>query len=165
VWFCVTCKAVLFSTKLLNFTPYSAMTYYHCPSRAILGVVQWKGYLGKEQREEECVKIAYRVFVGHSTNSVEHTRFWEANSSSASHQIPRLVGNTVYKFPPLVPIQRQIWSSPQFPLLCKAHFDVICPSVPRSSSWPLSFGFPHQNHLCISLRPCAYHIAFSSSSL
>lgn len=75
---------------------------YHCPSRAILGVGQWKGYLGKEQREEECVKIASRVFGGHSTNSIEHTRFWEANSSAAkSRNSPPLREHRVTSAHPL----------------------------------------------------------------
>ena len=76
---------------------------YHCPSRAIIGVGQWKGYLGKEQQELECVKIASRVFDGHSTNCIEQTRVWEANSSSASQELPHILGNTVLQVPTTCP--------------------------------------------------------------
>ena len=104
VWFCVTCKAVLFSKKKFSSSQHTrAMTScYHCPSRAILGVGQWKGYLGKEQREEECVKIVSRVFGGHSNNSIEQTRFWEANSSAAkSRNSPSLRKHRVKSAHPL----------------------------------------------------------------
>ena len=38
-------------------------------------------------------------------------------------------------------------------LLFKIHFNIIFPSVPRCSKWPLSLKFPHQNHLTFSFHP------------
>ena len=44
------------------------------------------------------------------------------------------------------------------PNLFKIHFNIIPQSMPKSSKWYLSFRFPHQNPVCISLLPCTQHM-------
>jgi hypothetical protein len=74
---------------------------------------------------------------------------WEANRSSASQKITRILWNPkvplyrIYKCPPRVPIMGQIdrvhattfWRS----------IVIFPPSIPGSSKWTLSLRFPHQN--------------------
>jgi hypothetical protein len=68
------------------------------------------------------------------TNSTEQSPFWEANSSLAGQEIPRILWNPkfnyrVHKRPPPVPILGQInpiHVSPSH--LLKTHFNIILPS-------------------------------------
>jgi len=73
------------------------------------------------------------------TNAIEHNLSWEANSDSASQEIPRLLWNPkfyyrVHKSPPLMFILSQMHPvhnfPPCFPKIC---FNVIFPSAPVSS--------------------------------
>ena len=43
------------------------------------------------------------------------------------------------------------------------HFNIILPSVPRSSEWYLYFRFPHWNSICISALSCVYHMSHVSN--
>ena len=77
-------------------------------------------------------------------------RSWEANWSSAGQEIPRILWN-----PPSVPILSH--SNPvhiSFHFL-KIHFNIILPSMPRSSNWSLYLRFPYQNPVHTS--PLAPH--------
>jgi hypothetical protein len=84
------------------------------------------------------------------TNFLEHSLSTEANSSSASLEIPRILWNPkvhyrVHNSPQLVPILRQINKVQALPFLSSTiHFNII-PLIPRSSKWRLSYRFPHQN--------------------
>ena len=46
--------------------------------------------------------------------------------------------------------------------LCKIHFNITLPSMPRSSKWYLSLKFPHQNPVSTSHIPRAWHISLPS---
>ena len=76
---------------------------------------------------------------------------WEANSSSASQEIPHILHNPkvhyhTQKRPLTLPILSQsnpVHSSP-FRFL-KIHFNNIFPCMPSSSNWSLSVSSSHQN--------------------
>jgi hypothetical protein len=100
------------------------------------------------------------------------TFFSEADSSTASKEINNIsrkpdVHYRVNNSPPFVPILRQM--SPVHVTLygfLKIHFNIILPSLPRSSKWSLSFLFSHQSPLFIYLlaytcyMPCQYRRSF-----
>jgi hypothetical protein len=103
---------------------------------------------------------------------MEQRPSWEANSFSASQEIPRILWNPkvhyrIYKSPPPVPILSQLnpVHAPPFHLL-KMRFNIILPSAPGSPKWSPSLGSPHQNPVCISrFPPYVLHappISFSS---
>jgi len=89
----------------------------------------------------------------------------KANGSSATEEIHHIlwylrVHYDVHKSPQVVPILSQINPLPTLQSnLFKIHFNIILPSMPKSSKWYLSFRFPHQNPVCISLLPSTQHMS------
>ena len=78
------------------------------------------------------------------------------HSFSASHEMPTIYGNCKFITALLVPILCQIHPlhvpPPHPPNFFKIHCNIILPSKPRSSKWPLSLGSGfHTNSLYASL--------------
>jgi hypothetical protein len=104
------------------------------------------------------------------TNSMEQRPSWEANSFSASQEIPRILWNQeahyrIHNSPPPVPILSQLNSihapSPHF---LNIHFNIILPSTPGSPKWAPSLRSPHQNPVCTSLFPHTCYMSRPSHS-
>ena len=91
----------------------------------------------------------------------QHSPSWEANLSSASQEISRILRNPtvhhrIHKGPLPVSILSHINPVHASPFHCyKIHFNIIHQSPPRCSKWSLSLRFPHQNLLntCYMLSP------------
>jgi hypothetical protein len=111
------------------------------------------------------VVSVFLVSVPQVTHSVEQSPSWEANSRSASKDIPCILWNwkvhySVQKSPPPVPILRHMHLIHTL-LLCflKTHFNIIFPSTPVSFEWTLYLQ-AFQPKLCtlFSSRPCPAHL-------
>lgn len=77
---------------------------------------------------------------------------WEDNSSSDSQRIPRILLTRrfiiVFEWTRTCPYSEPYQSS----LRLKIRLNIILPSTPKSSKWPLSQRFPHQNAVCSTYR-------------
>jgi hypothetical protein len=93
------------------------------------------------------------------TNPTEQRPSLEANMSSASPEIPRILWNPdvyyrIHKCPPLVPILSQINSVP--PQFLKISFNIMFLSRSRLSNWSPSLRFLYQIRYVL-LPPCMSH--------
>jgi hypothetical protein len=88
------------------------------------------------------------------TYSMEQSPSWEAKTSWATQEIPRIlwnpkVHNRIHKSPPPVPILSQIDPVHAPPSnVSQVHFNIILPSTPGSSKWSPSLRFPHLSPVC-----------------
>ena len=100
---------------------------------------------------------------------MEQSPSWEANTSSTSQEIHGFLRNPkvhslVQKSPSPVPILSQINPFHVPSHFLNIHFNIILPSTPRSSKWPLSIIAPHQNRVYIFHVFHTYYICRPSHS-
>ena len=118
-------------------------------------------------RERESIRKWGKHF--QLTNSMEQSPSWEANMSSASQQIPRILCNLkvhyrIYNSLPPVPILRQSDPVRDAPSHCsKIHFNII-QSTPGSPKCCSSFRFPHWNPIRTSTFSHTCYMRCLSSS-
>jgi len=99
---------------------------------------------------------------------MEQSHSWTANRASASQDIPRILWNTkvqhrTQKRPPPIPILNQIKYIPCLPSnILKTLFNIIYPSMRRSSKWSLYFSSSHESPLCMSPVSHKCHISRAS---
>ena len=104
------------------------------------------------------------------TNSMLQSPSSEANPSSASQKILRILWNTkvrygIHKSPPPAPILSQndpVHAPPSH--LSKIHFNIMRSSTPGSFKWSPSLRFPHSNHVRTSPLPHTCHVSCPSQS-
>jgi hypothetical protein len=89
-------------------------------------------------------------------NSTQHSPTGEANSSSASQEIPRVlwkqkVHYRIHNSPPLAPIlSHKNYLHAISSHVMKFHFYISIPFMPMSPKWSYVFRLPHQNTPCIA---------------
>jgi hypothetical protein len=85
---------------------------------------------------------------------MEQSPSTEANRSSATQKIPRILWNpkvqhSIYKSPPPVPVLNQTYPIHALQThFSKIHFNIILPPKPEPSKWSPSLGFP-QPQRCV----------------
>ena len=90
-------------------------------------------------------------------NSVERSPSSEANSSSPSQVIPRILQN-IRMSPPIVPALSQISPVLAHPnRIININFNIILPSTPRSSKCSFSSGFFTKPCIHLASNPFALH--------
>jgi hypothetical protein len=97
------------------------------------------------------------------------SRSWEANSLSASQEIPRLLlpegSLPCLQEPATGPYPEPDESSPQLPLyFSKTHSNIILSSMSMFSEWSLPISFSDQNFVCIFHPSHACYIPYPSHS-
>jgi hypothetical protein len=92
---------------------------------------------------------------------------WEANSHSASREIPRLLCNTnvhnrVHKSPSLVSILSQMNPIHYTLYFSKIHLNIVLPSTPNFPKWLLFSRFSDKNFVSVSVPSHACYISRQS---
>ena len=116
---------------------------------------EWQSsFVGIKCRHLGTSVIIFIVLVNYS---MEHNPSWEANRSSASQQIPRILSNPkvhfrIHKSPPLVPTLSQIYPVHAPPShFSRIYFNIILPCTPKPSKWSPSLSPPPSPISCMHL--------------
>jgi hypothetical protein len=110
-------------------------------------LISWGSWLKELWRAKQATKL---------TDCMQQSPSWEADSHSASQEIPRLLRNLkvhyhVYKSKPMVSILSQTNPVHNFPTYFhNIYSNIIFPSTPTSSEWSLPFRFSELSFVCNS---------------
>ena len=104
----------------------------------------------------------YSEIINYLPNSMEHGPAWKLTILQLVTKFPTFYGTQSSSLhsqqPSTCSYPKQDQSNP-FPFnWCKIYFNIILPSMPRSSKWSLAFRFPHQNPACMSPLPHICHM-------
>ena len=119
----------------------------------------------KEQVTGDCMMKSLMIFTHQHillTKSMEQS-LWEANRSSVSQDIPRILWNPkvhhrIHTSPsPVLPWARSIPPTSHLP---KIYFNDFFPSTPKFSKWSISHRSPHKNP--VYTYPLPIHATLSS---
>jgi len=138
---------------------------------SVISITKYSGITehGLQSPSTVYLTFAYLPTASQPTNSMQQSPSWEANMSSASQEIPRILRNPgvhyrIHRNQPPILILGQMNSVHPLPLrFFKIHFNIILPYTPKSSKSSPSLKPSQPYPVCISPLPHTCYTPMMSS--